>query len=102
MGRYKKYDDEFKKSAVELMQKTDKKISEFCKDLGISESMLYRWRDQLKQHGKDAFPGRGNQLPEDDAITRLKKKLYDTEMERDILKKRWPSSPNNRDEICLY
>ena len=40
----RKYDVEFKKNAVKLSYASPKTIKEVADDLGISESMLYRWR----------------------------------------------------------
>ena len=39
-----KYDAEFKKNAVKPGYASPKTIKEVAEDLGISESMLYRWR----------------------------------------------------------
>ena len=39
-----RYDDEFRKNAVKLSYVTTKPIKEFCADLGIHHSMIYRWR----------------------------------------------------------
>ncbi len=42
----RKYDEEFKKNAVKLSFACPKRISEVAEDLGVSESMLYRWRQR--------------------------------------------------------
>ena len=51
-GVRKKYDEEFKKNAVKLSYVSPKTISELCEDLGISDSMLYHWRQQYTSQGK--------------------------------------------------
>ena len=39
-----RYDDEFHKNAARLSCATTKTVKEFCEDLGIRHSMIYRWR----------------------------------------------------------
>ena len=57
--------------------------------LGILPAVLYRWRKEQKDYGKNSFPGRGKPKMTDEQkeIARLKKQLKDAELERDILKK---------------
>jgi len=52
-------------------------------------AVLYRWRKEQKNYGKNSFPGRGNPKMTDEQkeIARLKKQLKEAELERDILKK---------------
>lgn len=82
--RYKRYDLEFKRNAVDLLEATGRPMAEVAGDLGIPYKTLERWRQQLRKRG-GALP------PLDDAqaqeLARLRKRLADTEMERDILKK---------------
>jgi transposase len=82
------YSIDFKRKAVELSYARDS-ITEVSKELGVSKSALSRWRQELKQYGKNSFPGRGHAKLTDDQkeISRLKKQLKDLELERDILKK---------------
>ncbi|WP_226789116.1 transposase, partial [Polaribacter porphyrae] len=53
------YTKEFEQKAVELSYAKGS-IKKTCKDLGISLSSLSRWRSELKQYGKNSFPGKGN------------------------------------------
>jgi len=49
---------EFKQKAVELSYlKADVKLVR--QELDISPSIIYRWRKELKDYGKNSFPGRG-------------------------------------------
>ena len=50
----------------------------------------------------EAFPGHGRQSAEQEEIARLRKENRELRMERDILKKRRPSSPKKRVEIWIY
>jgi transposase len=82
------YDPAFKTKAVQLSNERDN-ISELARELGIKVSLLYKWRKEYEEFGAGSFPGKGNlkQTPEQEKIHELEKKLKDTELERDILKK---------------
>jgi len=82
----KKYDREFKDGAVRLVTEQGQAVSKVARDLGIGENMLYRWINQAKDQGSEAFPGSGIKA-EDDELARVKEELRITRMERDILKK---------------
>lgn len=84
----KKYDRTFKERAVEL-SKDLKNISELARELGVSAAQLYKWRKESEDFGSGSFPGNGNikQTPEQERISALEKKLKDSELELEILKK---------------
>tara|TARA_Y100000294_G_scaffold161497_1_gene165936 strand:+ start:171 stop:485 length:315 start_codon:yes stop_codon:yes gene_type:complete len=84
----KHYTLEFKQKAVELSYATGS-VAQVCEDLDILPAVLYRWRKEQKNYGKNSFPGRGNPKMTDEQkeIARLKKQLKEAELERDILKK---------------
>jgi transposase len=48
---------------------------------------VYRWMEELKQDGTQAFPGSGKLKPDDQAIRDLQKQLLDQKEENEILKK---------------
>ena len=83
----KKYTAEFKKDAVKLVLKGDRKVQDVAEGLGIYAEMLYKWIKKYKQDTEYAFPGNGKLKPADEEIRRLKKQLQDLTEERDILKK---------------
>lgn len=87
--RRRKYDPEFKKQAVLLTAEPGRSVKEVAENLGISRELIYRWRRQMQDRGELAFPGHGkiSLTEEQERIRELEKKLRDTEMERDILKK---------------
>ena len=89
MSRVKKnYSVEFKKKAVELSFARGS-VTQICKELDIPTSVLSRWRRESDQYGKNSFPGRGKPklIDEQREITELKKKLRNSELENQILKK---------------
>ena len=86
----RKYDEEFKRNAVELCRTSGKSVSQVAQDLGINSSMLGRWRREQTKYGDRAFPGVGNLRPGTDLEEenrRLRKELAIAQEERDILKK---------------
>jgi len=60
-----------------------------AESLGISVDLLYQWRREYRNQGEIAFPGQGNLVlnPDQKRIRELEKKIKDTEMECEILKK---------------
>jgi len=81
--RMKRFDKEFKLSAVKMVTEGGHKASEVARSLGIHANMLYNWKRKFADNGEKAFPGKGH-LTE---IAALRKELRETQMERDILKK---------------
>jgi transposase len=78
----RKYDEEFKKNAVKLSYASPKKAVEVAKDLGITDSMLYRWR---KRYTADGDKTRFATLEEENKALRLEN--AELKIERDMLKK---------------
>ena len=68
------YTKEFKAEAVVLAEKKEKSVSQIAKDLGLNESVLWRWVHEAREaagNGTQAFPGHGR--PKDVELTRLRK-----------------------------
>jgi transposase len=78
---------EFKVEAVKLTQSNQKPLAQIARDLGIADSTLQRWRQRFSEHGEQAFPGSGHQLPQEEEIRRLQRENELLRQERDILKK---------------
>jgi transposase-like protein len=79
----KRFDRDFKISAVKMITQEGHKASEAARSLGIHANQLYNWKKKYSDNGEKAFPGKGH-LAE---ISALRKQLREVEMERDILKK---------------
>lgn len=86
MGR-KRFEPEYKKEVIKLVTERGMKISEVAKDIGVSGTSVRRWIKAYSEHGKNAFPGKGNLRPEDEEFRKLKKEIADLKEENDILKK---------------
>ena len=84
---YQTYSREFKVEAVQLVKSGEKSLRQLAQELGVSDSALSRWCQQLSAHGEQAFPGSGHQTTQEEEIRRLKRELEVTRQERDILKK---------------
>lgn len=83
----KSYSREFKLEAVGLITEKGYSIAEASRNLGIDYSVLRRWKNQLAEDSKDAFPGKGRLKAADEELRRLQRELERVTEERDILKK---------------
>jgi len=78
----RKYDPEFKKNAVKLSYASSKTIKEVADDLGITESMLYRWRQRYTASG-----GKTPTATLEEEVKTLRLENVELKIERDMLKK---------------
>jgi transposase len=83
----RKFDREFKESAVRLIVDGGRTVTEVSRSLGVHENQLRRWRKKHLEDPEHAFPGKGRMKPHEEELMKLKKKLADVEEEREILKK---------------
>lgn len=84
MKTKRQYTKEFKEEAVQLAERSGSK-SQAARNLGIHVSLLGRWKRELQEGGKSAFPGNGK--PRDEEMTQLKKENNRLKEEVEILKK---------------
>lgn len=84
MHKRRKYSQEYKQEAVQLVQQSDIPLAQVAINLGINPSILRRWCDEISKAGKNAFPGNGT--PRDLELARLKRELQQIKQERDFLK----------------
>ena len=78
----RKYDDDFKKNAVKLSFASSKPVAQFARDLGVSDAMLYRWRQKYTPEGDKT---RFATLEEENKALRLRN--AEQAIEIDMLKK---------------
>lgn len=89
----REFSPEFKREAVALLESGGRPLTRIATEVGISPSMLRNWRALFRDGtGRSrATPSIVSPLPSpaDQAseITRLKRELDRTRMERDVLKK---------------
>jgi len=87
MPKRKRFSRQFKVDAVRLVTEQGYRVTEAARNLGIHPNMLSRWKRQLGAESEDAFPGKGQMTPEKEELHRLRKRVKQLEMEREILKK---------------
>jgi transposase len=86
MGRnYRKYDEDFKQGAVQLVTQTGKPVAQVARELGINEGTLGNWVGRARRAGA----GDGAVLSEDERaeLERLRKEIVELRMQRDLLKR---------------
>ena len=97
----RKFSREFKLEAVKLVRERGVSVSQAARDLDLHENVLRKWvREQAADPGS-AFPEHGVLKPEQE-IERLRRELARMKAERDILKKRRPTSPGTRYEVRVH
>ena len=79
------FDRGFKLSAVRLLESSDESLTQVARSLGIHDSMLRRWRIQVRAKGSAAFDetGRGER-PE---VVRLRRENRRLRRELEMVKK---------------
>lgn len=81
----RQYSREFKLSAVRLSDECDKSLSEVARSLGIHESMLRKWRKQVRDCGEESFDDSGRQ--EMSQLLRLQRENKRLKRDLEMLKK---------------
>ena len=101
MERRRIFSREFKFEAVRLVTERGVAVAQAVKDLEVHENVLRKWVRELRDAPQEAFPGNGKQKAQDAEIAQLRKEVAELKMERDILKKPWPTSRRSRCEVRL-
>jgi transposase len=83
----KPYDDEFKRNAVELLNQTRKPLKQVARELGISDTALREWRDNVDSLDSSPPGKRWNRLKTEAENDRLREENEKLRRQRDILKK---------------
>ena len=87
MGKKRRsYSREFKLEAVALVTVGGLSISQAARDLGVSQTVLGRWKRQFEADPEQAFTGKGKLKTQDEELARLRRELAIVRQERDILK----------------
>ena len=87
MGTRRRYTREFKLEAVKLVVERGVTMTQAARDLDVHVNVLRGWVRAQRDDPAHAFPGHGQQTPEDAEVTRLRREVARLKMERDILKK---------------
>ncbi|GEE01418.1 transposase [Gordonia spumicola] len=83
--KYRKFDEDFKQGAVQLVTETGKSIAEVARDLGVNEGTLGNWCAKARAERDGGNTG----LSEDERaeLTRLRRENVELRMQRDVLKR---------------
>lgn len=83
----RQYTAEFKRDAVGLVTTQGYTVAAAARNLGINPNLLYRWKGEYGEARRQAFPGKGHQVPEQAELRQLRDENRRLRLERDILKK---------------
>ncbi len=83
----RKFSREFKVEAVRLVKERGVSVAQAGRDLDVHENVLRKWMKDFGSDPQHAFPGHGQQKPEQFEIDRLRREVAKLKAERDILKK---------------
>jgi transposase len=80
----RKFSDEFKRDAVEIVHSSDKSIAQVARELGIYDSTLGNWvkQDEINRGVRD-----GVTTTEREEVTELRRENARLRMERELLKR---------------
>jgi transposase len=84
--KYKRYDINFKRSAVELWLSGGKSVEQIAAELGISTQSIKKWKKELAALPATG-PGQRSTQQLEEEVRRLKRELQHVARQRDILKK---------------
>ncbi|WP_347346881.1 transposase [Microbacterium sp.] len=81
----RKFDEDFKRGAVQLVFETGKPIAQVARDLGVNEGTLGNWCAVERRRREGGQAG----LSEDERaeLVRLRKEIAELRMQRDVLKR---------------
>jgi transposase len=85
MGRYRKFDHDFRQGAVRLVFETGKPIAQVARELGINEGTLGNWcaRERRRHADGDAAVSESERAE----LERLRRENVELRMQRDVLKR---------------
>jgi transposase len=81
----RKFDEDFRRGAVQLVFETGKPIAQVARDLGVNEGTLGTWCAVERRRREGGRSG----LSEDERaeLVRLRKEIAELRMQRDVLKR---------------
>ncbi len=89
MPRPSKYPEQFRKDAVELVRSSGRSLREVGKELGVNHETLRNWVNAANQAEAGGRGGRHELISgaERKELRRLRKKVAELELEKEILRK---------------
>ena len=92
MSKRRVFTREFKVEAVSLVTRQGLSFTEVARRLEIGQNLLRKWKEQLAAEGSKAFAAKSQPTALEEEVRRLRAENDRLRMEREILKKRRPSS----------
>lgn len=88
MSRPSKYPEQFRRDAVELVRSSGRSLREVGKELGVNHETLRNWVNAARRAEAGQSDG-AQQISADerDELRRLRKKVAELELEKEILRK---------------
>lgn len=83
----RQYTKEFKVRICELVLHEGVAHKEVAEKFGLNVTMVYRWVEQYKRQGDEAFVGTGHLTPTEAQLKKALKELEELRLENEILKK---------------
>lgn len=83
----RKFDKDFKASAVKMVLEDGLNKSEVGRRLGVNNNLVSRWVKESQSDGSEAFRGHGKLKAHDAELKRLEKENRDLRAEVEFLKK---------------
>jgi len=84
---HKKFDTEYKKEMVRLVEELGKSPADVAKDIGVTTTSVRRWVKQYGNNVDSVLPGQGKLHPADEEVRKRDKRIKELEEENAILKK---------------
>lgn len=85
MARPSKFGDEFKRDAVRLVRATGRTCADVARELGMNRETLRTWVREAE--AEDGESDAGLAKAERDELARLRKRVAELEIEKEILRK---------------
>jgi transposase len=82
----RQFTDAFKLEAVRLIRESGRPVAQVARELGISDTVLYRWRTE-QRYVESQGGTRQSVRAEQDELTRLKRENETLRKERDCLRR---------------
>jgi transposase len=84
----RRWPPEFKRDAVNLVRSSGRPVAEIARELGVGESSLGYWVTKDRKARAAENPDRfAVETAESEEVARLRKRVVELEMEREILKR---------------
>jgi transposase len=83
----RRFSREFKLEAVRLVWDQGISVAQAARDLDLHANVLRKWVRLYEDDPAHAFPGQGQQKPEQAEVAALRREIRKLKAERDILKK---------------